>query len=272
MNSEIKSGAAFISVFHDPRNLRIRIDEYEGDMEAVHQQILGQVTGWCEKLIVKSRVEHIPFFISKGFGCKALVKGYFQGADMYFMTRYFSRQRNQNSAWETEDKILHELLSTPEAKVTLKASDIRVAKAADAEALSNFYQKIFNVYPTPIDDPVYVAKTIEEGTRYLFAERNGIPVSAASAEINRKFMNAELTDCASLPEAAGKGLIKQLLFALEQGLTEEGIRCFYTIARSSSPAINRAFAQLGYTYGGRLIRNCAIGTGMENMNVWYKNR
>lgn len=271
MNTKVHSDEAWISVFQDPRNLRIRIDEYEGDMEVVHQHILGQVTGWCEKLIVKSHTQHVPFFISKGFGCKALVKGYYNGADMYFMTRYFSKHRNQNSAWEVDEKILHESLSTPKVEAGPRSSTIRLASAADAESLSDFYRKIFSVYPTPIVDPAYVAKSMEEGTRYLFVENNGVPVSAASAEINRKFMNAELTDCASLTEVGGKGFIKQLLSALEQGLKEEGIHCFYTIARASSPAINRAFAQLGYTYGGRLIRNCAIGTGMENMNVWYKN-
>jgi len=271
MNSEIHFNGSYISVFHDPRNLRIRIDEYNGDREVVHQAIIGQVTKWCEKLILKARVKDLPFFISKGFACKALVKGYFNGEDMYFLTRYFSRQRNVNTAWEVEEKILHDILKMPSSLVNQNNISIREATPADASALSDMYKKIFSVYPTPIEDPAYIAKSMEEGTRYLFIEQNGIPVSVASAEIDRKFMNAELTDCASLPEVAGKGFIKQLLTAHEQRLHVEGIHCLYTIARASIPAINSAFAQLGYTYGGRLIRNCAIGTGMENMNVWYKN-
>jgi hypothetical protein len=73
-----------------------------------------------------------------------------------------------------------------------------------------------------------------------------------------------------LPQAEGKGHMKKLLLLLEQKLRADGITCCYTIARSESFSMNKAFAQLGYTYGGRLVNNCFIYSGLEDMNIWYK--
>jgi putative beta-lysine N-acetyltransferase len=111
---------------------------------------------------------------------------------------------------------------------------------------------------------------MKDGTVFAYIENGQQIVSAASAEINRKFKNAELTDCATLPQAAGQGHMKKLLSFLEQQLQAEGIGCCYTIARAESVSMNKAFAQLGYTYGGRLVNNCFIYSGIEDMNVWYK--
>jgi len=127
-----------------------------------------------------------------------------------------------------------------------------------------------NAYPTPLSEETHIIKTMQEGTVYVYIEMDHQMVSAASAEINAKFKNAELTDCATLPQAEGKGHMKKLLFFLEQKLRADGITCCYTIARAESYSMNKAFAQLGYTYGGRLVNNCLIYSGLEDMNVWYK--
>ena len=106
---------------------------------------------------------------------------------------------------------------------------------------------------------------------YAFIENAGRMVSCASAEINDRYHNAELTDCATITEAEGQGHMKSLLYFLEQKLKVIGIKCTYTIARAESLPMNKAFAQLGFIYGGRLIKNCVIYSGLEDMNVWYKS-
>ena len=111
---------------------------------------------------------------------------------------------------------------------------------------------------------------MEEGTRYVLIRNEKKIVSAASAEINLHHSNAELTDCATLPEAEGKGHMKKLLSKLEAVLKKKKIDCLYTIARSESYSMNKAFYQLGYTYGGMMTNNCFIYSGLEDMNVWYK--
>ena len=109
------------------------------------------------------------------------------------------------------------------------------------------------------------------GTLYaLIRDGHGL-MSAASAEVNRKYLNAELTDCASAEEVQGKGYMRMLLTALESTLKSQGIGCFYTIARSESYGMNKVFHQLGYSFGGRMTNNCIIFSGMEDMNVWYRS-
>jgi len=96
-------------------------------------------------------------------------------------------------------------------------------------------------------------------------------VSAASAEINHRFNNAELTDCATLQDHRKHGLMKKLLIHLEKELKNNGIYCAYSIVRARSFGMNAAFYQLGYEYNGRLTNNCYIYEKLEDTNVWVKD-
>jgi putative beta-lysine N-acetyltransferase len=96
-------------------------------------------------------------------------------------------------------------------------------------------------------------------------------VSAASAEINSFYKNAELTDCATLAEHRKFGLMKMILQELEKDLKNNGIFCAYSIARALSFGMNAALFQLGYSYRGRFMNNCYIYDKLENMNMWVKN-
>ena len=50
-------------------------------------------------------------------------------------------------------------------------------------------------------------------------------ISTASAEMNIKEGNAELTNCATLPEYRKHGFMKSLLIKLEEELRERSIFC-----------------------------------------------
>lgn len=130
---------------------------------------------------------------------------------------------------------------------------------------------MFQIYPTPLHDPEYVKKTLMEGTIYYVYFYQGKIVSAASAEVNSFYKNAELTDCATLPEHRKYGLMKIILRELEGELKRQGIFCAYSIARSLSFGMNAVLYQLGYKYRGRLMNNCYIYDKLENMNMWVKN-
>jgi len=274
VSKEIITDNASVSVYTDVFNKRIRIDEYAGDLMQVLGIINDQLADWVEKLIVKSYQADVAFFISQGFNIEAIVKGYYAGADMYFVTRYFSVDRERTNNWSEEQLIIQKLLTKQgDFEITsFERVEIKEATVAQASQLAHLYKKIFPVYPTPLTKEDYILKTIQQGTLYVYIEKNSEVISAASAEINWKHKNAELTDCATLPEAAGKGYMKRLLYYLEQKLNSEGIVCCYTIARAESYSMNKAFAQLGYAYGGRLINNCFIYSGIEDMNVWYKTK
>ena len=96
-------------------------------------------------------------------------------------------------------------------------------------------------------------------------------VSAASAEVNSQYHNAELTDCATLTNHRKFGLMKNLLERLEAELKQNGIFCAYSIARAQSFGMNAVLHQLGYAYRGRLMNNCYIFDKLENMNMWVKD-
>ena len=261
---------ATVAVYTDTLNKRIRIDDYTGDLTEIRDIIQQQKFDWVEKLIVKSRAQDVPFFMAMGFSCEAFIKGYFAGTDMYFLTMYFSSARQRTEKWMEEESILQKLLSNKSDIEAPCVDEIKVATPAQAGELARLYNAVFKVYPTPLGDEAYIIKTMEEGTLYAYLESDHHIVSASSAEINWKFKNAELTDCATLPQTEGKGLMKRLLYFIEQRLKSDGIGCCYSIARAESFSMNRAFFQLGYSYGGRLIKNCLIYSGLEDMNVWYK--
>ena len=59
---------------------------------------------------------------------------------------------------------------------------------------------------------------MNEGTVFFIYKYEGKIVSAASAEMNHFYHNAEITDCATLPEHRKFGLLKQLILKLEEEL------------------------------------------------------
>ena len=99
-----------------------------------------------------------------------------------------------------------------------KGYELRKADESDADLLANLYRTVFKIYPTPMNDPSYIKKCMKNHTIfYIFTYEEKI-VSAASAEINQFYHNAEMTDCATLPEHRQFGLMKHLLIKLEEEL------------------------------------------------------
>lgn len=261
---------ARIVLYEDEYSRRIRVDDYSGQPKAVFELIERSLPSWTEKLIVKARPADINFFLHHGFSEEAMIAGYFSGTDMHFITRYPNPARTQSTKAKEEDQIIQRLLSTPQASGPAPEVKIEFATPADAGALAALYGECFEVYPTPVNNPEHVRKTMDDGTVYAVIRDNNRIISAASAEINETYRNAELTDCATRAGHEGKGLIRALLQELERHLQSRGIKCLYTIARSESFGMNKAFYQLGYKFGGRMTKNCMIYSGLEDMNVWYK--
>ncbi|MFW5780428.1 MAG: putative beta-lysine N-acetyltransferase, partial [Bacillota bacterium] len=92
----------------------------------------------------------------------------------------------------------------------------------------------------------------------------------ASSETNKKYLNAEMTDFAILPEYRGKNLSLLLLCEMEKNMKDMGYKLLYTIARAVSYGMNCTFSKLGYQFSGTLINNTNISGNIESMNLWYK--
>jgi putative beta-lysine N-acetyltransferase len=270
MIRQLEKSGAHVTMYEDEYSRRMRVDDYSGTPHDVLGLSLDSIRPWTEKLIIKSKPHDVRFFMQNGFTEEATVVGYFSGVTMHFMTKYLLASRGQSNKTKMEDDIIRTLLANPPYSESSPRVEVEFAEPSDAGELAGLYSASFKVYPTPVNDPEHIRKTMKDGTVYVVVRHNGKIISAASAEINEKYHNAELTDCATATGYEGKGLMRALLLELEQSLRANEITCLYTIARSESFGMNKAFHQLGYTYGGRMTKNCMIFSGMEDMNVWWK--
>lgn len=258
----------------DHFNERIRVDYYLGNVSRLIKKVekLAREHNYT-KLIIKARQEHLYSFMERGYMLEAALKGYYQGSDAFFVTKYYSQDRRNSLYWSTGDDIVEAVLKSDrlKEKIIPEGYLLRRAEKEDAQKLASLYGQVFKVYPTPLNEAAYVEHTMDEGTIYWVYEKDGTIVSAASAEIDFAQRNAELTNCATLEEHRKHGLMKEIMKRLEQDLVSESIYCSYTIARSLSYGMNAAFHQLGYTYTGRMTNNCYIFDKLEDMNVWVKD-
>nr|WP_295971426.1 putative beta-lysine N-acetyltransferase [uncultured Bacillus sp.] len=263
-----------VELYIDRYNKRVRVDDYRGNIMKIiekAEETAKQIQ--AEKLIVIARMEHFIFLIQHGFVCEAMVESFFRGSDAYFAAKYYHEQRHQSDQWVKEDAIIRSIGALSRSSVTINVSqeyDLIKIKKADAESLADLYKSVFKIYPVPLHDPDYIRKTIDQGTIYYAYRTEGTIVSVASAEVNARYYNAEMTDCATLPDHRQSGLMKQLLMKLESAVMKQGIFCMYSIARAQSFGMNAVLHQLGYQYRGRLLNNCLIYEKLENMNMWVK--
>ncbi|MBA9027695.1 putative beta-lysine N-acetyltransferase [Peribacillus huizhouensis] len=275
MEKEINGDGYYVKLVIDPFNKRVRMDDHLGNITlCLKEADEAMLKIGAEKLIVKARQEYFKELILAGFVFEASIDKYFFGSDCCFFAKYYQNERRNSINWKEEDEILTRVLSlssVEQRKQLPLGYTIRKANRADAEELARLYQRVFEIYPVPMNDPEYVKKCIENDAVFyvcLFKEKI---VSAASAEVNSHYHNAEITDCATLPEHRQFGIMKHLICELEKYLAAQQIFCVYSIARALSYGINAAFYSLDYTYRGRLANNCYIFDKLEDMNIWVKN-
>lgn len=272
--SREEAGQDYImQIYLDFANERLRVDDFRGNAFSVIVRVreLAKEHNFS-KIFIKTRWEDVGTLMSRGYMLEGIFKGYFHGSDAYSMALYFTEERRTSEHWMEEDDILHQVMQMEESSVPSlpEGYSMRLAVTGDAGKLAELYGAVFAVYPTPMDNEDYVRKVMEEGTVFQVIEWKGQIVAAASAEINEDYHNAEMTDCATLPEHRKHGLMKILIHALEAELVSRHIYCHYSLARALSFGMNAVFRQLGYEYTGRLTKNCNIFDKLEDMNLWVK--
>ncbi|MCA1054530.1 putative beta-lysine N-acetyltransferase [Rossellomorea aquimaris] len=269
----IKRSKLTASIYRDGLNKRIRVDDVRGDLTT----LLGLLHDEClsspyEKLIIKARDSQLLQLLENGYVHEGKIQYYFNGDCTHFMSKYLKDERRASKFWSKEDAIL---ASVQKQMVNphLKAGEheIHLAGLNDVEGLAHLYKEVFQLYPVPLHDPAYIRDAMRNGTIFVCITGEEGIISAASAEIDHKNHNAEMTDCATLPQHRKGGFMKHLILKLEEELLERDIYCAYTIARALSYGMNAVFHQLGYQYRGRLANNCYIHDKMEDMNIWEKN-
>lgn len=272
---EVRALLASGDLVLDRRNRRVKLHLYQPEQIAQLDLLMRQQAEEIDasKVIVYGKKADVEQWQSLGYRLEGRIDGFFQGENAYLLSLFLTRERATSAACELAEECLAISLSkagTGGDKELPPEYRIREATEQDAEELSRLYALVFATYPTPMDDPDYIRKTMQEGTRYLVAEHRGTIACAASAEVSARFGSAEMTDCATHPAHAGKGLLQPIFQVLEQKMEEMGVYYLYTLTRAQSAGMNVTAAKMGYQYRGRLINNCTIFSGYEDMNIWVK--
>jgi putative beta-lysine N-acetyltransferase len=215
-----------------------------------------------------------PLFFADGYLTEAIIPGLYRGeAAAFFLAKYLDSDRLMTL--ETDDlRELSELLKIrPGSARSFDKGSPKIKKldASDAEQMTDLYKKVFLSYPFPIHDPAYILKTMDEDVHYFGVRKKGKLVALASAELDLKGANAEMTDFATDPDFRGQKLGQLLLRRMEVEMEAMQVKTLYTIARLKSQSMNKVFLKHQYLYGGTLLRNTHIAGSIESMNVYYKH-
>ncbi|WNF35648.1 putative beta-lysine N-acetyltransferase [Bacillaceae bacterium IKA-2] len=265
-----------MKLYFDFVSQRLRVDDYRGNVSSILKRVTEIAKDHSlSKIIIKAKEGDWKQFLSNGYQLEGIFEGYFSGSDAYCVAYYLSDERRTSQSWKEGDDIIQSVVKLEnnekdQAQALISGYTMRLATKEDASSLAKLYQLVFPSYPTPMNEKSYIEKVIGEGTIFFIVEWKGEFVSAASAEVNLDYHNAEMTDCASLPEHRKYGFMKLLIRELEKKLIEQNIYCVYSLARALSFGMNAVFWKLGYRYNGRLTKNCDMFEKFEDMNLWVK--
>jgi putative beta-lysine N-acetyltransferase len=266
----------YTKVFLDTYNKRVVVVDYEGpDVDGLTTRLdYLALKNNFGKVFLKAKNEDWEKFLTHGYILEGIFKNYYNGENAYSLAKFFDKERRYSEMLEKENEIIEEIykkdIKYEGSGKLLEGYSIRNAQKDDIPSLIKLYDRVFETYPIPLNQPMYLEKLMESDVFFKVIEKNNEIVSAASADVNFKYKNAEITDCATDPGERGNGLMSILIDELEKEMKEKNIKSLYSIARSLSFGMNFVFKKHGYTYTGRLINNCNIFGKFEDMNIWVK--
>jgi putative beta-lysine N-acetyltransferase len=276
LDFEIEGDGYTVNVFFDYYNRRLKVVHYDATdyTEMIRRLAWLAESNDFDKIFVKAGRDDFQKFLSHGYMMEGVLRYYFRGNDAYVLSRFSSTSRVQNDDLVEEAQLVEELIYNSEPATDLRPlpEDVELVRArkSDIPALVSIYRSVFETYPSPLTSADFIKSTMERDVFYRMAMKNGEALAVASADVDRKHSNAEMTDCATFPHARGQGLMQHILLALEEDLREQEIMTAYTLARAGSVGMNRVFFRLGYEFSGRLVNNCDIFGQFEDMNIWVK--
>ncbi len=261
-------------VFLDYANSRLKVLKYNQlSVNMIMNAVSLARTEKFGKVLVNCRLKDLKYFKEAGFVIEGMINGFFKGEDAYCMSLFLDKEREQSKNKEKEDEILElcfekeRILVPPDLNCEYK---IRNSIENDIPQMVKLFKTVFKTYPSPIFDQDYLKKIMNKKVLFKVALKDNMIVSIASADMDKENLNAEITDCATYPEYRGQGLLSNLAYMLEKELVERKFNTLYSLSRAINAGINISLGKLGYDYGGRLVNNCDICGGFEDMNIWVK--
>src|SRR6056297_3224292 len=180
------------------------------------------------KIFAKAPAFSRQEFLKQGFCEEAKVPGLFNGEeDGFFLSKYLEAGRRTEREPVKVRKILaaagKRQVEDLDVPVPEPGMTCRIMSKQDVDAMADLYRQVFESYPFPINDPGYLAKTMDENVVYHGILRNDELIALASAEIDAPGQNVEMTDFATRPDCRGQGLATYLLDRMEVEVRSNGI-------------------------------------------------
>ncbi len=267
----------FVEILIDRTNERLKVIDYE-----VHDW--KKLISYLDEAAARNHAGKILFYIRRqddyplvnfGYVREGVIPAFFQGDDALCYSRFIDFVRSQSPNYEQEEALLKKIIKEKNREGTIEFPAGYVVckiRKEHVDELVQLYRKIFSSYPSPLLNPEYVYKVMLTHVTFYGVFAGDSLVSAASAEMDEQNHNAEITDCATLSEHRGKGLLSNLIKFLEKEMWTQKMGTLYSLARAGSYGMNAALYRLGYEYMGRFINNCHIGGRYEDMNLWAKKQ
>jgi putative beta-lysine N-acetyltransferase len=261
-------------VYIDYTNSRVKIVKFQDiSVQNIKRIIHFASKQHLGKVICNCTIESFGNFAEAGFHLEGKIDSYFKGNDAFCMSYFISSSRK---LYRNRDKENLFLIQSLNVNNTFKYNgdnskySIRNANENDIKEMVKLFTDTFFTYPSPVYDENFIRETMNEKVLYKVAVENGKIISVASANMDKYNLNAEITDCATYPQYRTKGILSNLIYALELDLRDMGFITLYSLSRAINPGINFALSKHNYKFRGRLINNCDICGGFEDMNIWVK--
>lgn len=261
-------------IYLDHANSRLKILSYE----ELSREFLAKVLAYAKeeglgKVLCNCRIKDLKYFKEVGFAIEGLINGFFKGEDAYCVSFFLDRSRAYSARKEEEDRILKMCFEKGKMTVPSKLnSEYKMKNCVenDIPQMVKLFKAVFKTYPSPVFDHDYLKEVMNTKILFKAVYKGDNIISIASGDMDKDNLNAEITDCATYPEYRGQGLLSNLVYALEADLVDMGFYTLYSLSRAINTGINMSLRKQGYNYSGRLVNNCNICGGFEDMNIWIK--
>lgn len=262
-----------VVVSDDEHSDRVRCDHADVDdgaalAIALEEQALESGRGRVVALVSEEVAEGLQ---EQAFEVEATIPGFYRGEEDCVVLGKALDDSRPTATTEAELALVEKVLAA-KGKPVAAPTDVQSRRAIveDAPLIAELLGETFEQYPTPSNDPDYVADQIAAGAPFRLVEEDGEIIACASADLIRSAKTAELTDCATRPACRGRGVMRRILADLMKDLRQMGYPTAFTLARAKIPGVNVAFARLGFEMRGTMRQSCRIGEGLEDMNVWSR--
>lgn len=224
---------------------------------------------YLSKVICNCDIKFFEYFVDVGFQLEGKIDSYFKGRDAFIMSYFISINKIKHSNHENRELLLKQNLNTKNKFVynvnNLKYF-IRDANKNDIKQMIALFSKCSSL----IYNEEYLKKTMNETVLYKVAVDNDKIICIASANMDKKNLNAEITTCITDPNYMDKGILSDIIHFLELDLKRKKFITVYSLSRAINPTINFVLNKHNYKFRGRLINNCNIYGNFEDMNIWVK--